>query len=351
MNNTLNPLFDSQFKFKDQLAKGKIISFDELHLESDEDFELYHERLFSWYHSIVNFDFLPEFPPKLEEIFIHSPTEIVYKTDDCKFNFDTDITSEDLQRSFEILALQNNQSWNYKTPFVSFNSDFKGKKVRITLTHFSTSPELKSKVFIRLLNSFPYELSSYIDDINLNTIKSFIISKKNIMIAGATGSGKTTFLNSLLKEVPEDEHIVILEDTFELISPTDKTTRMISEANNESKSLNTYLSYVMRMSPDRIILGEIRSKEVESIILALNTGHNGLLSTVHANSAKDALSRLALLFKIYSNKDLTYELILKLICNNIDYVVYIENKNIKEIIEVFGCEKESVYFDTLILKS
>jgi type IV secretory pathway ATPase VirB11/archaellum biosynthesis ATPase len=348
MIDNLNPLHESQSRFKDQLTKGKVISFDEMQLKSDSEFDLYHEKLFNWYNSIVFFDFLPDFPPKLEEIYIHSPTQIVYKVGNYKLDFDTDITSDDLQRSYEILALKNNQSWNFKNPFISFNSELNGHKVRVSLAHFSTSPEKNSKIFIRLLNKIPYELSSYVGETELELINSFIQNKKNVIVAGATGSGKTTFLNSLLKEVPEDEHIVILEDTYELVSPSSKTTRMISETNDIAKSLNAYLSYVLRMSPDRIILGEIRSKEVESIILALNTGHNGLLSTVHANSAKDALSRLALLFKIYSNKDLSYELILKLICSNIDYVIYIENKKVKEVIEVFGSEKDNIYFDQVL---
>ncbi len=112
--------------------------------------------------------------------------------------------------------------------------------------------------------------------------------------------------------------------------------------------MNEYLSYSLRMSPDRIILGEIRSKEVESSLLAMNTGHNGFLTTIHANSAKDALTRLALLFKIYSAKDLSYELILKLVTQNIDYVIHMEDKKILEIIDVFGSNQENVFFEKIL---
>ena len=107
------------------------------------------------------------------------------------------------------------------------------------------------------------------------------------------------------------------------------------------------MKYSMRMSPDRIILGEIRSAETESFLLAMNTGHNGLISTIHANSAKDAIERFALLFKIYSSKDLSYELVLKLICNNIDYVIFLKNKSVKEVISVYGSEDNQIFYENL----
>ena len=110
-------------------------------------------------------------------------------------------------------------------------------------------------------------------------------------------------------------------------------------------SLDKLLTYSLRMSPDRIILGEIRSEEILTFILGMNTGHKGIISSIHANNAKDALNRLAMLYSTYANSNINYAMVLKLICSNIDYVVYIENKKIVEIIEVFGSEGMNVFFD------
>jgi Flp pilus assembly CpaF family ATPase len=103
------------------------------------------------------------------------------------------------------------------------------------------------------------------------------------------------------------------------------------------------------MSPERMVLGEIRSHEVTPFIMAMNNGHKGFMSSIHANSASDALHRLALLFCLYSEtKSLDFEMVLKLICKNIDIVVYMENKKVVEVIEVLGSEKDNCFYQTVV---
>ena len=102
------------------------------------------------------------------------------------------------------------------------------------------------------------------------------------------------------------------------------------------------------MSPDRLIVGEMRSTEVVPFMLAMNTGHKGLMSTIHANSCGDALSRIALLFSLYAeNKEIDFALITKLACKNIDYVIHMENKKVKELARVLGSEDVTPYFELL----
>jgi Flp pilus assembly CpaF family ATPase len=102
------------------------------------------------------------------------------------------------------------------------------------------------------------------------------------------------------------------------------------------------------MRPDRIILGEMRSVEVTPFILSMNNGHKGLMSTIHSSSAKDSLARVALLFSLYSdNQNIDYTLIMKLICSNIDCVIHIEDKRVKEVIRVLGSNGEVPYFEDL----
>ena len=105
------------------------------------------------------------------------------------------------------------------------------------------------------------------------------------------------------------------------------------------------------MRPDRIILGEMRSHEVIPFLLAMNTGHKGLMSTLHANSAVDAIKRVAQLFCLYQGGDMNYPLVLKLASANVDVVIHLENKRVKEVIEVLSSEAENVYFNELTMSA
>lgn len=342
----INPIHHAKEHFKSSLTKGKILELAEIQLPcEEEEFGCYHQILKQWYNTITTLDFLPEDLSSFEEVFIHGPTNMVLKNKYEKVHLESDLTIEDIHLICEILVHKRKLAWNIKEPFVSFYSKIKSQKVRISLIHYSASPNKNSKLFIRILNDHVIPLSCYNGPQDF--YKEIIDKKKNIIIAGATGSGKTTFTNSLLDLIPKNEHVVVIEDTNELIAPTPYTTKLLTDEKNENKSMNNYLSYALRMSPDRIILGEIRSKEAESSLLSMNTGHNGFVSTIHANSAKEAIDRLSLLFKIYSNKDLSFELVLKLITTNIDYVIFIKDKKVFEIIEVYGSNQENLFFESI----
>jgi len=125
-------------------------------------------------------------------------------------------------------------------------------------------------------------------------------------------------------------------------------TSMLAKEKSGKKSLKDYCAYALRMSPDRLILGEMRSDEVVPFLLAMNTGHNGLMSTIHANSSVDAVSRLALLFSMYSvNKDMSFELITKLICKNIDYIIFLKDKSVFEVCRLIGSEGDVPFFEKI----
>ena len=104
----------------------------------------------------------------------------------------------------------------------------------------------------------------------------------------------------------------------------------------------------MRMRPQRLILGELRGREVIPFLLAMNTGHRGLLSTLHANSAVDAIERVATLFSLYSSQEIPYQHLLKMITQNIDAVIFLERGEIKEAISVLGQEKGHIFYESLL---
>ncbi len=259
-------------------------------------------------------------------------------------------SQEDLESMYKTLALKGEKEWNYATPFQSFYLELFEIQFRVTLIHYSVTPKSNSKIFLRKIKKTPFSL----DKFNLKTseisfVKKCIKEKKNIVIAGATSSGKTSFLSAMIDEITINEHLVILEDTFELIAAHPNHTNLLAQKDIKNKSLKEYCSYSLRMRPDRIIIGEMRSDEVVPFFLAMNTGHKGLMSTIHANSAQLALSRLALLFCMYSGiKEMSMSLSLKLVCENIDYIFFLENKSIKEVIKVLGSEENHSYVETIL---
>lgn len=230
------------------------------------------------------------------EFFFHSPESCqVLRSDGTKENFHVSLSKEDWQLWLEIISIRFRQNWNVQQPFSSFYGSLYEKNFRWSLIHGSTSPDAKSKLVLRCLSPRPHKLDSFGDT---QFLQELVEEKRNVLIAGSTGSGKTSILTSLLSLVSEDEHLVVLEDTYEILSPHPHQTRFLS-GNSAETSLKAYLSYSLRLSPDRIILGEMRSHEVVPFLMAMNTGHKGLMGTIHASSSVDALHRVALLFSLY----------------------------------------------------
>ena len=128
------------------------------------------------------------------------------------------------------------------------------------------------------------------------TFEAMVKARMNILVFGGTGAGKTTFLNILSASIPDDERIITVEDAAELILQQEHTVRLETRPPNiEGKGAVTQRDLVrnaLRMRPDRIIVGEVRGGEALDMLQAMNTGHDGSISTIHANTPRDALSRI-----------------------------------------------------------
>lgn len=282
----------------------------------------------------------------LEEIHLHSESHAQFVYKDQRKEQKLQLHKKDYQLSLEWLSLKHHQSWNSKKPCVSFTSRFGPFVIRYTLLHFSITPNKTSKLFIRKLTKKPLKLK----DFSLTTgqeshILSLLHHKKNIMISGATASGKTTFLNSLLENLPSYEHIIILEDSFELQGRSLNSTHLLANQENLQESLLSFCHYALRLSPDRLILGETRGPEIIPLILSMNTGHKGFLSSLHANNAVDAISRMAMLFQVFAGKNnISYVDLIKMICQGIDYIIHLDNKKVVEVIQILGSEGITPYY-------
>jgi pilus assembly protein CpaF len=156
-------------------------------------------------------------------------------------------------------------------------------------------------------------------------LRAAVLARRNILISGGTGSGKTTLLNCLAEFIPEKERIVTIEDTAELQLHKEHVVRMeAKKANAEGSgaySIHDLVKNALRMRPDRVIVGECRGAEALDMLQAMNTGHDGSLTTIHANSAQDVLLRLEVM--VQSAVDLPIASIHRQVASAVDLVVQI----------------------------
>jgi pilus assembly protein CpaF len=153
-------------------------------------------------------------------------------------------------------------------------------------------------------------------------------SGRNILIAGATGSGKSTLLGVLADAIPEDERILLIEDTAELHirKPHIVSTESQVDTHHSKVTFDDLLKAVLRHRPDRIILGEVRGTEARTLLDAMNTGHRGTLATIHASGAEEALHRLATL-AIRAGAAPDMNIVMQEVSRCLDVVVHIERHN------------------------
>ena len=188
-------------------------------------------------------------------------------------------------------------------------------------------------------------------------LSTLVISGYNIFISGGTGSGKTTFLNALSRYIPEDERIITIEDNAEL--KIEGISNLVSlearNANSEGSgeiTIRDLIKSALRMRPTRIIVGEVRSAEALDMLQALNTGHYGSLSTGHANSPKDMLSRLETM--VLMGMDLPLPAIRRQIASGIDILVHLgrlrdKSRKVLEVTEVTGYQDGEILLQPIYI--
>ena len=186
-------------------------------------------------------------------------------------------------------------------------------------------------------------------------LQKLVRAKYNIMISGGTGSGKTTFLNALSYYIPKEERVITIEDSAELqILGLSNLVRMEKRNANvegcSEISIRDLIKTSLRMRPDRIIVGEVRGGEAFDMMQCLNTGHDGSMSTGHANSCEDMLSRLENM--ILMGIEIPLAAIRQQIASGVDIIVHLgrlrdKTRRVLEIAEVRGYEKERITLQTL----
>lgn len=155
-------------------------------------------------------------------------------------------------------------------------------------------------VAFRLLRHRRFTSADFASDtVTADELVDLVHQRLNVLVSGATGSGKTTLIGALIGEIPTTERVIVLEDVHEIVAHHPHLVRLETRPPTADErggiDLDDLLRASLRLRPDRLIVGEVRGSEAVTLVNALNTGHLGSLATVHANNADDALNRLALL--------------------------------------------------------
>jgi pilus assembly protein CpaF len=209
---------------------------------------------------------------------------------------------------------------------------------------------------IRKFNTRHFEMEDLIrtgtlDRALANRLEDCVLARKNILISGGTGTGKTTLLSILGKFIPQEERVLLIEDTAEIQLGQENLVRF--EARREQNGLpavaiRDLLKAALRHRPDRLILGEIRAGEAFDLLQLLNTGHSGTLSTIHANSAKQGLARFTSCV-LQSGVELPYRAIKTNIADSLNVVIQVERRPgrryISEVLEINGYDPDADLFD------
>jgi pilus assembly protein CpaF len=192
----------------------------------------------------------------------------------------------------------------------------------------------------------------------LSTLRKAVLDRENILISGGTGKGKTTLLNSLAAFIPPDERVIVIEDTSEIHIEKPNLVRLearkaqldfsTGQTSLPAVKIRDLLRATLRLRPDRILLGEVRGEEAFDLLQALNTGHSGSLSTIHANSAPQALTRLSTCIMM-SGIELPHHAIRSNIADALQLLVHLERKDgkryVAEVIRIKGYDPREDRYD------
>lgn len=254
---------------------------------------------------------------------------------------DARVRSADAERIIRLVASHVGFDCDRAHPVVSAELPGTGERFEGVLPPVASGPAFAiRKPAGRVIGLETYVSDGVLSGAGALILKSAVAERRNILIAGGTSSGKTTLANALLGEIAQrDERVILLEDTRELQCAA---SDLVALRTSPTVNLEVLVRSTMRLRPDRIIVGEVRGGEALDLLKAWNTGHTGGVATVHANSARAALTRIEQLIS-----ERTVSAPRRLIADAIDLVVFIAKtgtgRRVEEIIRVDGLDERGAY--------
>lgn len=311
------------------------------------------------FHALRKLDVLQELveDASVTEIMINGPENIFIEKSGKLLKSDISFESQEkLQDVIQQIVAKCNRVVNEASPIVDARLQ-NGARVNVVLAPIALNGPI---VTIRRFPDKPITMEDLVRFGSVTEevcafLQKLVRAKYNIFISGGTGSGKTTFLNALSDYIPQEERIITIEDSAELqIRSIPNLVRMETRNANvegcREITIRDLIKTSLRMRPDRIIVGEVRSGEAFDMMQCLNTGHDGSMSTGHANSSADMLNRLENM--ILMGMEIPLQAIRQQIASGLDIIIHLgrlrdRTRKVLEIAEVIGYEREQVQLRTL----
>ena len=311
------------------------------------------------FHAVRKLDILQELvdEPRITEIMINGPKNIFIEQDGRLYQSELQFDNEEkLHNVIQQIVAECNRVVNDASPIVDARLR-NGARVNVVLNPIAINGPI---VTIRRFPEKPItmeDLVSYgsVTEEVCGWLRKLVQAKYNIFISGGTGSGKTTFLNALSNYIPTEERIITIEDSAELQirnipNLVSLETRNANVEGCRPITIRDLIKTSLRMRPDRIIVGEVRGAEAFDMMQCLNTGHDGSMSTGHANSCKDMLSRLENM--ILMGIEIPLTAIKQQIASGIDIIVHLgrlrdKSRKVLEITEVTGYSEGNIILKPL----
>ncbi|WP_371820606.1 CpaF family protein [Falcatimonas sp. MSJ-15] len=323
---------------------------------SVEEKKMYRVELFN---AIKKLDILQELVDndEITEIMVNGPDNIFVEKSGKIIKVDKRFTDRSrLEDVIQNIVSKANRIVNASTPITDTRL-MDGSRVNIVLNPIALDGPV---ITIRKFPKDPVTINQLIKWESISEeaaefLRKLVLAGYNIFISGGTGSGKTTFLNVLSNYIPKDERVITIEDSAELqIRGVDNLVRLETRNSNiegEGEiTMRDLIKSSLRMRPDRIIVGEVRGAEALDMIQAMNTGHDGSISTGHANSPEDMVSRLETM--VLMGMDMPLSAIRSQIGSAIDIIVHLgrlrdRSRRVLKIIEVVGYDADKMNYNTL----
>lgn len=306
------------------------------------------------FYTIRRLDILQELTddPKVTEIMINGRENIFIERAGRLYKWDKSFSSDEkLEDVIQQIVARCNRTVNESSPIVDARLE-NGSRVNVVLAPVALNGPI---VTIRRFPEKPIQMEDLkrfgaITQEVIDFLKQLVVAGYNIFISGGTGSGKTTFLNALSNFIPKDSRIITIEDSAELqIQGVPNLVRLETRNANvegcKEISMRDLIKSSLRMRPDRIVVGEVRGSEALDMIQAMNTGHDGSLSTGHANSAADMLTRLETM--ILMGMDLPLSAIRGQLASGIDVIVHLgrlrdKSRKVLQVVEILDYKDDVI---------
>ncbi|MFZ4713492.1 MAG: CpaF family protein [Bacteriovoracaceae bacterium] len=285
--------------------------------------------------------------PDVTEIIINGPTSIFVERAGELVKLSVPLSVDDIRSYTQEIAKLNRKELTEETPILDGNlAD--GSRVNMILEPFALGcPAITIRRYLKSINRF--ETSPGIFGLSpkwIKLLKAIIDAKMNFVVSGGTGVGKTTFMNLMLQEVSKSDRVITIEDTKELNFELPNVVRLEARTGTSDGlaklSIRDLVKNTLRMRPDRIVIGEVRGGELFDLLQAMNTGHEGSFTSIHANNPAECLMRMENLFYL-SGYDVPVKAIRYQFSTAIDFIIQLGRlreggRIVKQISELTGME-------------